>query len=97
MQDYEVINNKDKSRFEIEVDGHIAFVTYEFFDGGIAYIHTVVPSEIGGKGIASYLVKYVLDDAQKKGLKVDPVCPFIKSYIDKHPEYQANSIQHKTK
>jgi predicted GNAT family acetyltransferase len=89
-----IINNEEKKRFELHTEGSIAFVDYKLFDGGIAYIHTEVPEELGGKGIASQLAKYVLDYAQNNNLKVKPYCPYINAYIDKHPEYQANSLFH---
>jgi predicted GNAT family acetyltransferase len=96
---YEVIDNKDKKRFEIHIDDQIALEDYEFFttsqsEKGIEYKHTEVPDALGGQGIAGYLVKYILDDAAAKGLRVKPTCPYVKSYIDKHPEYQADSVFH---
>lgn len=91
---YTVIDNSEKKRFEIHVDGYIAFEDYEYFDGGIAYLHTEVPPELAGRGIASFLIKYLLDDAAAKGLKVKPICPLVRAYIDKHPEYQSNSVLH---
>lgn len=89
---YTVIDNTEQQRFEIHVDGYIAFEDYQHFDGGIAYVHTEVPPELSGRGIASFLIKYILDDAAAKGLKVKPVCPFVRAYIEKHPEYQANTV-----
>lgn len=91
---YGVTDNKALSRFEIHVDGQIAFEDYTLFDGGIAYVHTEVPASLGGRGIASYLIKHILDDAAAKGLKVRPVCPFVRAYIDKHPEYQENTVDY---
>lgn len=88
MTTYAVIDNTELNRFEIHVDGHIAFENYERFDGGIAYVLTKVPDELGGRGIGSFLIKYILDDARAKGLKVKPVCPFAQKCIDKRPEYQ---------
>lgn len=96
---YELIDNTEAKRFEIHVDGQIAFEDYDFFttsqgEKGIEYKHTEVPKELGGRGIASYLAKSILDDAAAKGLRVKPTCPYVKSYIDKHPEYQDNSVFH---
>lgn len=88
MMTYTVIDNTELNRFEIHANGHIAFENYERFDGGIAYVLTKVSDELGGRGIGSFLIKYILDDARTKGLKVKPVCPFVQKYIDKHPEYQ---------
>lgn len=101
-QEYEIIDNKEAKRFEIHVDGAVAFEDYDYFttdkgEKGIAYTHTEVPKELGGRGIAGYLVKHILDWAEDNNLKVKPICPYVKSYIDKHPEYQANSVFHDAK
>ena len=100
LLNYDVIDNTDQKRFEIHVDGHIAFEDYEFFttsqgEDGIAYTHTEVPEELAGQGIAGYFAKSILDDAAAKNLRVKPICPYIKAYIDKHPKYQDNLVSHK--
>jgi predicted GNAT family acetyltransferase len=92
--DYTIIHNEKDKRFEIHLNGKIALVQYKLFEGGIAYMHTDVPPELEGKGIASTLAKYVLDYAANNNLKVKPYCPYINAYIDRHPEYQANSLFH---
>lgn len=92
-----VILNEAAHRFEMHIDGHMAYEVFERFPGGIAYLHTIVPKALEGRGVASRLVKYILDDAAENGLKVRPDCPFVKAYIDKHPEYQANSLYHGAK
>ncbi|MDV2859936.1 GNAT family N-acetyltransferase [Psychrobacter sp. CAM01] len=96
---YELVDNTDEKRFEMHIDGQIAFEDYDFFttstgEKGIEYKHTEVPEALGGRGIAGYLVKTILDDAATKGLRVKPTCPYVKAYIDKHPEYQDNSVFH---
>lgn len=91
---YTILDNKQKNRFEIHQDGYIAFEDYQLFEGGISYMHTEVPKELSGKGIASALAKMLLDYAIENNLKVKPYCPHIKAYIDKHEEYQFNSIFH---
>ena len=94
--DYPIIQSRSAQRFKLHVDGHTAFEDYEYFDGGIAYIHTEVPPELAGRGLGSILARHILDYAQSEGLKVKAVCPFVKAYIEKHPEYQANSVFHQT-
>ena len=90
----QVTLNEAAHRFELVVDGHLAYEVFERFPGGIAYLHTIVPKELGGQGVGSQLVKHILDYAAQNQLKVRPDCPFVKAYIDKHPEYQANSLAH---
>ena len=83
----EVVNNRAQHRYELVVEGHLAATYYELSDGVITFIHTEVPPELGGKGVGSRLVKGALDQVRAAGLKVIPRCPFVKAYIDKHPEY----------
>jgi hypothetical protein len=82
-----VSDNPALHRYELAVDGHIAATYYKIADGVITFIHTEVPPELGGKGIASKLIKGALDQVRADGLKVIAQCPFVKAYIDKHPEY----------
>ncbi|MCA0175868.1 MAG: N-acetyltransferase [Proteobacteria bacterium] len=92
--DAPVTLNEAAHRFELVVDGHMAYEVFERFPGGIAYLHTIVPQALAGRGVGGQLVKYILDYAADNHLKVRPDCPFVKAYIDKHPEYQANSLYH---
>ena len=82
-----VTNNPPHHRYELAVDGHIAATYYEIADGVITFIHTEVPPELGGKGIGSKLIKGALDQVRADGLKVIAQCPFVRAYIEKHPEY----------
>ena len=82
----DIVNNKAHQRYELAVDGHLAAAYYKIADGVITFIHTEVPPELGGKGIGSRLIKGALDQVRAEGLKVVAQCPFVKAYIDKHPE-----------
>ena len=83
----DVVNNKAHHRFELTVDGHLAATYYRISGDVITFVHTEVPSELGGKGIGSKLVKGALDQVRARGLKVIAECPFVKTYIEKHQEY----------
>ena len=82
-----VRDNPDRHRFELDADGHVAFSNYKRAGNVITIQHTEVPKELGGRGIGSALARGVLEFARGQGLKVVPHCPFVKSYIDKHPEF----------
>jgi len=84
----EVTQNPAASRFELEVDGHVAAAYYEQKAGVITFTHTEVPQERGGRGIGSQLANGALDWVRALGLKVVAQCPFMAGYIGKHPEYQ---------
>jgi predicted GNAT family acetyltransferase len=83
----EIVNNKAQHRYELDVDGHIAATYYTLADGVITFVHTEVPPELGGKGIGSKLIKGALDQVRADGLKVIAECPFVKAFIEKHPDY----------
>jgi uncharacterized protein len=83
----EVTNNPDRHRYELEVDGHVAFTTYRLSPGVITFIHTEVPKELGGRGIGTRLARGVLDAARAAGLKVVAKCPFIAAFMKRHPEF----------
>ena len=83
-----VVDNPARHRFELEADGHIAFAAYEREDGIITFTHTIVPGALQGRGIGSTLIKAALAAVRAEGLKVVPECPFVRAYIEKHPEEQ---------
>jgi predicted GNAT family acetyltransferase len=83
----EVVNNKAHHRYELTVDGHLAATHYAISGNVITFIHTEVPPELGGKGVGSKLIKGALDQVRAEGLKVIAQCPFVKAYIEKHPDY----------
>ena len=82
-----VRDNPEGHRFELDLDGHTAFATYQRTDGVLTILHTEVPKELNGRGIGSKLVRGLLDIARREGVKVLPLCPFVAAYMDKHPEY----------
>lgn len=84
----EVVDNRAEHEFELVVDGHRAIAAYQLEDKVIVFTHTIVPKAIGGRGVASKLIKAALDSARDRGLRVVPQCPFVKAYIERHPEYR---------
>ena len=81
-------DNTARSRYELEVDGAVAFIDHVGEGDAVAFMHTEVPEAMAGKGIGSKLVRGALDDARSRGLKVVPRCPFVREYVERHPEYQ---------
>jgi predicted GNAT family acetyltransferase len=86
--DGEVRNNEAEHRYELEVDGNLAIAEYRLRPGRISFTHTEVPEALAGRGVGKRLVKAALDNVRAQGLKVVPICPFVKHYIDTHPEEQ---------
>lgn len=86
--DVPVRHNEAENRFECEMDGHLAVAEYRLAADSITFTHTIVPGPLEGRGIGSALARCALDAARDRELKVVPQCAFIKTYIDRHPEYQ---------
>lgn len=85
--DPDVTDNRDRSRFELEVEGHTAFAAYTIDGNVITFTHTVVPAALEGRGIASRLIQHALTDVRDRGLRVIAQCPFVAAYIRKHAEW----------
>ena len=51
--------------------------------------HTLVPREIGGRGVAARLVEALIADAQELGFRIDPECSYVAAAFDRHPEWAA--------
>jgi Predicted acetyltransferase len=74
---------QDKKRFEITEDGYTAYVAYELFEGGIDITHTLVPKPLEGRGLASALVKHVLEYAGGQTFKSASYLPVCKGVCGK--------------
>jgi uncharacterized protein len=84
----EVVDNPTASRYEAHVGERLAgFVMYRKRPGVVVLVHTEVNDDFEGRGIGGRLASAVLETLRVAGLRVDPVCPFIASYIERHPEY----------
>lgn len=83
----QVTDNPAHHRFELALDGHVAFTSYRRDGDVLVVYHTEVPREFEGRGIGSALVKGVLESARAQKLKVRPLCSFVAAYMERHPEY----------
>jgi predicted GNAT family acetyltransferase len=82
----EVRDRPAEDRFEAEMDGATAILTYSMDNDMLVLTHTVVPGELEGRGIGSALVRAALAAARDRGLKVVPICSFVADYMRRHPE-----------
>jgi len=82
-----ISDNAEERRYEARLDGELAgWVDYGRVRTRLVALHTEVPPEFGGRGIATALVRRVLDDARTAGQKVTPRCPLFASHFRRHPE-----------
>jgi hypothetical protein len=79
-----------RSRFEIEQDGKTSYLEFETDgQGWLTLIHTEVPKELRGRGIAQELVTTAFQYAKDNNLKVDLICPVAAHIVQTHPDFQA--------
>lgn len=81
-------NNESVRQWEMTVNGMQAILSYERHGNRIIYLHTEVPPELEGHGLAGELARAALDDARARHQSVVPQCPFVASFIKRHPEYE---------
>ena len=83
----EITDNDAEQRYEARLDGELAgILEYIVKRGRIALVHTEVLPAHEGHGIAGQLARFALDDARRRGLRVIPSCPYVRAYLERHPE-----------
>jgi predicted GNAT family acetyltransferase len=83
----DVVDNKAQHRFELAVEGGLAFANYRPTPQAVIITHTETPRALRGRGIASDLVRGALELILADGHKVIAGCSFVADYLRKHPEY----------
>ena len=80
----DVTDNTAQSRFELNVDGHVAYLEYERTPNTLTLLHTEVPPEIRGRHIADRLVEAALAIGRSEGRRLVVICPFARAYLRRH-------------
>ena len=84
-----VTNNLADSRYEVSLGAGLAgFAAYRTTADSIVFTHTEIDPAFEGQGLAGALAKTALDDVRARGLHAVPICPYFKTYITRHPQYQ---------
>jgi len=83
----DVTINSENNRFEALIGEEYVFIDYRRRQKRLTLLHTDVPPTLEGHGIGSAMVKAALEYAKAEHLEVLPICPFVKGYLRKHPEY----------
>jgi predicted GNAT family acetyltransferase len=84
----DVRNDEAKERFELEFGGHLALAAYRREGDTLSFIHTEVPEELEGQGVGKALIEGALTQVREQGLKILPLCSFVRHYVETHPEAQ---------
>lgn len=82
------VKNELMHRFELNIDGKIAFLAYQHQGPEVlAFTHTFVPPELRGRNLAAILTRFALEDARSQGKKIAPLCSYVATYMDRHKEF----------
>jgi predicted GNAT family acetyltransferase len=87
----EVHNDETARKFYVTVDGQEAVIEYVKTGDVYDLQHTFVPEEMRGEGVAEQLVQGALDQIRSQRAKFRPTCPYIQSFLKRHPQYQAGA------
>lgn len=88
MAEIQIEHNDERQRFETQIDGVSAYMTYTFRGDLVYFDHTFVPPEFRGKGVAAALVRAGLDEARRQHWKVVPSCSYVDAFIRRNPEFE---------
>lgn len=83
----EVTHEPASHRFVAVIEGQESVLDYRLTGDTMAITHTGVPPSLRGRGIAGEITRFALETAREHGWKVVPVCPYVASFVTKHPEY----------
>jgi hypothetical protein len=84
----EVVDNPDRSRYELRDDERLlGFTEYHERGGLLVFPHTVITNPKRGAGYGSTLVQGALDDVRVKGRRIVAECPFVARFVAEHPDY----------
>lgn len=86
--EHTVIHDEKVNRFEVFGSGQIAYLQYDEEDGVLDILHTIVPPQLEGQGIAQALIEAAVRYASVKGLKIRPTCSFAKTFFVRHTQHE---------
>jgi len=84
---HSVVHNSRASRFELVANGHTARLEYRLAGDRIRLMHIEVPPELQGHRYSDDLARAGLEYAAREHLHVVPICPVVRAYLTRHPEF----------
>ncbi|HTU86924.1 MAG TPA: GNAT family N-acetyltransferase [Solirubrobacteraceae bacterium] len=84
-----VVNRPELGRYQLCLNGELAgYSAYEIHGAHVAFMHTQIEDGFAGHGLGDELVAHALDEVRAQGGSVLPYCPFVRSFVARHPKYQ---------
>jgi hypothetical protein len=88
MDQASVRDNRELQRFELPVDGQVVFADYHRQPGRLVITHVEAPVALRGAGHASELMRGVAEQARIEQVKILPLCPYARAWMQRRPEYR---------
>ena len=88
MDQASVRDNRERQRFELSVDGQVVFADYRRQPGRLVITHVEAPPNLRGTGAAGRLMQGMLDEVRAEQLKVLPLCPYARAWMQRRAEYR---------
>ena len=88
----EIINDKQGSRFVMDVNGQEVYVLYTEDKETLDLYSTYTPPQLRGQGLAEKVVLAAFEYASDKKLKVIPSCWYVRKFLEKHSEYKPDIL-----
>jgi hypothetical protein len=86
-QETQLIDNKEQHSYELWVENKRSFIDYKLENDQSVLLHTEVPEELEGKGIAAALVEKTFQYLEEQNMKVVPVCSYVLTYLKRYPKW----------
>ncbi len=86
-----VVDNQAAARLEVRADGEVAELVYRRNGNRLVLVHTEVPEAMGGRGVGGQLVQAAVAKAVASGMTVVPLCPYARSWLQRHPDEAAKA------
>jgi predicted GNAT family acetyltransferase len=83
-----VRDNPALSRYEMPVEGGVAYVDYSRADGVVTLLYARVPDHLAGRGVGAALARGAFDCVRAEGNKARPVCSYLVAWARRHPDVQ---------
>ena len=88
MDHGQVLDNRELQRFELPVGDQVVFADYRRQPGRLVITHVEAPLNLRGKGVAGELMQGLLDQVRAAQLKVLPLCPYARAWMQRRPDYR---------
>jgi len=80
-----LIDNRARSRFELEIDGQVVFADYRRRGNDLIIPHVEAPPALRGTGAAGRLMQAVVEQARSEGTTLVPLCSYAAAWLRRHP------------